>query len=155
MTVLGKVAGQALQDDLFPATWTEKDFQDKMRSFFRDDPRIGSELEDHPHAAGGITDLSFRRMRIELKVERDRYVELEDARQYFGQTTQYVAGSDGKFGVLCILDCSKKESAPGSVSNDIALVPVAPPGGGQGTDILIGIVVIRGNLPAPSSWSKN
>ena len=126
-----------------------------MKSFFRDDPRIGSELEDHPHAAGGITDLSFRRMRIELKVERNHYVELDDAHKYFGQTTQYVAGSDGKFGILCVLDCSKKKSAPGSVSNDIALVPVAPPRGGQGNDILVGVVIIRGNLQTPSSWSNS
>jgi hypothetical protein len=38
---------------------------------FPSTPRIGSELEEHPHAGRGITDLSFRSIRVELKFEEE------------------------------------------------------------------------------------
>jgi len=152
LTVLGKSAGAALQDNLFPGKFSEKQFQSKMREKMRSEPRIGSELEEHPKASGGITDLSFRRMRIELKVEQKRLISMEDAKQYLGQTSQYAAGSDTRFGILCMLDCSPKTNAPGSVANDISVISVKPPTN-QGLPILVGVVIIRGNLPRPSSLS--
>lgn len=155
LATLGRIAGQALQDDLFSGTWSEPDFQAEIKKLIRADPRIGSELEEHPYAAGGVTDLSLRRIRIELKVVSDRYVTVEDAHRFLGQTTQYIAGSDRRFGVLCLLDCSPKTSAPGSVANDIALQAVQPPGNVGKLPLLVGIVIIRGNLPTPSSLSRS
>jgi hypothetical protein len=86
----------------------------------RSDRRIGSELEEHPHAAGGITDLSFRRVRLELKVESDQPVTCQNAQPYLEQTVQYVVGSDRRFGLLCVLDCSDKTAAPGSAAPTIS-----------------------------------
>ena len=154
LVALGRIAGQALQDNLFPGVWSEPMFQKRMKELLRVDPRIGSELEEHPHAAGGITDLSFHKIRIELKFESDDFVTVKDSQKYLGQTAQYVAGSDRRFGVLCVLDCTPKKDAPGSVVNDIDLLVVPPPRNPSGVPLLVGVVIIRGNLATPSDLSK-
>ena len=79
-----------------------------VRSFLRQRPEIGSRLEEHPRAAGGATDLSFERIRLELKSDNDRPLSLRDCQRYVGQTSSYVAGSDKRVGVLCVLDGSRK-----------------------------------------------
>jgi hypothetical protein len=150
---LGRIAGQSIQDDLFPSKSSENEFQTEAKKLLRADPRIGSELEEHPHAAGGITDLSFRSIRLELKYEDGHFVTQKDAEKFVPQTVQYVAGSDRRLGVLAILDCSPKPQAPGSVANDIFINIVRPPGGG-GLPIGVAVVIIRGNLSKPSDLSK-
>ena len=67
------------------------------------------------HCCGG----RISGIRLELKSEGGKLVQLEDADQFLSQTVQYTAGSDRRLGVLAILDCSPKTSAPGSVGNDI------------------------------------
>ena len=151
MSALGGVAGQGLQDNLFPAPISESQFQKELKHYLRSDRRIGSQLEEHPRAGGGITDLSFKGIRLELKVENEGRISIADASQYFQQVAQYVAGSDRRFGALCILDVSTKTEAPGSVANDIDFQTVTSPAGGL--PICIGVVVIRGNLAKPSSFS--
>jgi hypothetical protein len=56
--------------------------------------------------------------------------------------------------VLCLLDCSQKLNAPGSIANDIALQIVPPPNYVGKLPLLVGIVIIRGNLSTPSSLSR-
>jgi hypothetical protein len=149
LNCIGTIAGQALQSNLFPGRISEADFQNEMKKLLRNNPRVGSELEEHPHAGGGITDLSFRRIRIELKVEPNRGMGISGASPFLQQTAQYVAGSDRRFGILCLLDSSEKAEAPGSVINDISFAKIDPPNGGL--PICIGIVIVRGNLQRPSS----
>jgi len=155
MTVLGRTAGKALQDSDFSGKWSEAEFQKHLVQVLRGEPLIGSNLEEHPRAGGGITDLSFNRIRIELKVEVAGLVTMQTANQFVGQTSQYVAGTDRRLGTLCILDCSVKTESPGLVANDIGMISVSPP---NGTDkdipISIGVVIIRGNLLKPSVLSK-
>lgn len=153
LTAIGSVAGQAIQDGIFAGRWSESEFQKEMQKLLRQNPRIGSELEVHPHAGGGITDLSFRGIRIELKAEPDKTISLEDTKRFLGQTSQYATASDRRFGVLCVLDCSPKKAAPGSVANDIGLDQVPPPRQ-EGLPILVGIVIVRGNLARPSDLSR-
>lgn len=150
---LGRIAGQSIQDNLFSSKSSEDEFQKEAKKLLRADPRIGSELEEHPHAAGGITDLSFRSIRLELKYEDEHFVTQKDAEKFVPQTTQYVAGTDRRLGVLAILDCSHKTQAPGSVANDIFTNIVQPPGGG-GLPICVAVVIFRGNLARPSDLSK-
>jgi hypothetical protein len=153
LTGVGGIAGQSLQDNLFPKKYSEEEFQNEIKKLLRQNPRIGSQLEEHPRAAGGITDLSFHGIRLELKSEQDQFVTADTASAFVQQTAQYVAGSDRRLGILCILDCSDKIQAPGLVGNDIFLVPV-PPRSGSGVPILIAVVIIRGNLPRPSDLSR-
>jgi hypothetical protein len=55
-TSLANLAGQARQDNLFGSPISESELQREVRAFLRSQPRIGAELEEHPHSAGGITD---------------------------------------------------------------------------------------------------
>jgi hypothetical protein len=153
LAAVGGIAGQALQDNLFPGPWSEQEFQSEMKRLLRLQPKIGSQLEEHPHASGGITDLSFRQIRLELKVIDDHYVTRDDVLKFIPQTVQYVAGSDKRFGVLCVLDTSPKDTSAGSVADDISYEASMGPTG-TGLPIGIGTVVVRGNLPKPSSLSR-
>jgi hypothetical protein len=87
-----------------------------------------------------------------LKVEGGKAVSVDDARSYSDQEAQYVAGSDRRLGIISVLDFSKKESPPGVPSNDIGLLSIAPATGGA--PLLLGVVIIRGNLRRPSDYSK-
>jgi hypothetical protein len=153
LTAVGRIAGQSLQDNLFASQHSEAEFQEEMKKLLRTDSRIGSRLEEHPHVAGGITDLSFHTIRLELKVELEKLIDREAASKFVPQITQYVAGSDRRFGILAILDCSPKTTAPGSVANDIFFQLVLP-SSGAGLPIGIAVVIIRGNLSKPSSLSR-
>ena len=64
---LGNLASQALSDDLFAEGTREDAFQAEAVKGLRRWPSIGEDLEQHPHTGGGICDLSFHRVRIELK----------------------------------------------------------------------------------------
>jgi hypothetical protein len=150
MGAIGGIAGQAMQDNLFPGAWTEQEFQDEMKRLLRSYRNIGSELEEHPQVSGGITDLSFRHSRLELKVVDEHIVTRDDVLFFLPQIVQYVAGSDKRFGVLCILDTSIKTGPLGSVADDIAYEAMVGPSG-KGLPIGIGTVIIRGNLTKPSA----
>ena len=71
LSCVGAIAGRSLQDNLFPKKYSESEFQAEFKGLLRNYPEIGSTLEEHPRAARGITDLSFKRFRIELKVESE------------------------------------------------------------------------------------
>lgn len=155
MKNLANIAGQALASNDFPKIWTEKEFQQEIRKRLRLVPDIGSHLIEHPNVAGGITDLFFKKLQIELKVEDKKIVTLENAKSFSQQGAQYMAGSDSRLGVLCILDCSEKKVAPGSLLNDIGLISMPVPGIIKGGfPLILGVVIIRGNLGKPSSFSK-
>lgn len=150
MVSLGSIAWRSLfQGD----DWVESRFQKELGDKLRADTRIGVELEEHPHAGGGITDLSFRRIRIELKVKRHGTVTPSDARPFADQTAAYAAGSGRRTAVICILDSSPKKAAPGAPENDVDLLIVEPPAG-SGVPIALGVVVLRANLQVPSAFSR-
>jgi hypothetical protein len=48
----------------------------------RGNPRIGSALQEHAHATGGITVLSFQEIPIELKVGVDALVVPDGVERY-------------------------------------------------------------------------
>jgi hypothetical protein len=153
LKALGQMAGEALKDNTFPQKIAESEFQKRVCAKLRADLHIAVELEVHPHGAGGILDLSFRGIPIELKVEPTTLVSPDVVEGYSQQAAQYTAGNDRRLGVLCILDCSPKGRAPGSVADDIMLRPISPPSK-NGSPLVLGVVVVQGNLPRPSSWSS-
>lgn len=150
LTVLGNLAGRSAQDTLFKGTWTEARFQVEMRAELRRSPRIGSELDEHAHAAGGITDLSFRGIPIELKVEPKITLALDDCKRFIDQTASYAVAKGKRVGILCVLDCSPKKG------------PAFPPEGGigiltrqtSGGAVHVVTVLVQGNLPRPSDLSR-
>lgn len=153
LTLLVAFAGlacRALQDDLYPKTWSEADFQKDVRSELRRTPEIASELEEHPGAAGGITDLSFRGIRIELKVDNKKTVTPESCDRFLAQTATYAIATGKRLGILCILDCSVKKSYPNPADEGLLIKKLETPNG----LIHIPTIIIQGNLPTPSSLSR-
>jgi hypothetical protein len=146
---VANIAGQALQGDLFKGIYQEAEFQRSLRTLLRQRPDIGARLEEHPHAGGGITDLSFRGIPLELKVS-DKPIDSGDVEGFLPQVAAYISAADRRFGLLVALDSSIKVQAPGSVGDDIFLREVLAPSG-RGLSLLVGVVIIRGNLPKPST----
>lgn len=154
LAATGRVAQLAITDALYPGTWAEEDFQRDLRDRLRTTSEIGFDLEEHPHVAGGISDLVLRGIHLELKVEQSPGLSIEDVVERYGQqATQYVTASGRRCGVLVVLDSSAKTTAPGLTQNDIALRAIAPPSG-SGLPVILGIVIVRGNLALPSALSK-
>jgi hypothetical protein len=141
------MAGRAVQDAEFEGIWSEAQFQDCVRKELRRRPEIGAELDEHAHAAGGITDLSFHGIPIELKAQSKRTMSMEDCQQYVEQTASYVAAKGKNCGVLCVLDCSPKTLAPQPVDAGIGILEKSTSSG----QVVIVVVLVQGNLRRPSS----
>ncbi|WP_198596251.1 hypothetical protein, partial [Vibrio splendidus] len=105
---------------------------------------------DHIEAAGGITDLTFCDIPIELKVEHKKPMLPKDFTKYFDQTASYAIALGKKVGILAVLESSPKVAPLGSVEEDIAVF--SHPSGASST--LVIVVVIRGGFPKPSSYSR-
>jgi hypothetical protein len=144
LTALGNLAGQAVQDHLFPEPMDEASFQKTVRGDLRRRPEIGSKLEEHPRATGGTTDLSFQRIRIELKSENGQRLRLADCQRFVGQTSSYTAGSDKRIGVLCVLDGSPKAEPPFPPEDGIGILKT------EDGAVAVVTVLMQGNLPRPS-----
>lgn len=148
-TTLGSLAARALQDALFSGVWSEAKFQDEVRNELRRQPQIGSELEEHAHAGGGITDLSFRGIRIELKAESSQ-VTLEGCERFADQTLSYVVATGKRIGILCVLDCSPKQQAPFLAEDGFGVLLRRT----SDQTVCIVAVLIQGNLARPSALSR-
>ncbi len=149
LTPLASLAARALQDSIFRGTWPEAKFQMWVRDELRRQPHIASELEEHPHAAGGITDLSFRGIRIELKAETSP-VTMRDCEQFADQTISYVVATGKRVGILCVLDSSPKQAPPFSAEEGIDVLLRRP----NEQTICIVTVLMQGNLARPSDLSR-
>jgi hypothetical protein len=149
LVALANTAGQALQGDLFKGVDTESEFQRLLRTLLRQRSDIGAQLEEHPHAGAGITDLSFRGIPVELKII-DKPTVRGDIECFLPQTAAYISAADRRFGLLVALDSSIKTQAPGSVADDVFLREIST-SSGRGLSLLVGVVIIRGNLPKPSA----
>lgn len=147
---LGNIAAQALKGGLFKADTSEQQFQNKANEMLRNRSDIGEHLQGHPEAAGGITDLTFRDIPIELKVENSKVLFPKDFNKFFNQTAAYAIGLGKRIGVLSVLEASPKSAPVGVVENDIEVFLHRT---GQ-SPIIIVVVVIRGGFPKPSFYSK-
>lgn len=149
LTALCNVACQAAQDNLFPRKYSEAEFQADLRRDLRRRPELASELEEHPRAGGGITDLSFRRIRIELKSVSSAPIKLDDCDRYVDQTVAYAVGSGSRLAILCVLDCSEKSGPAFPAESGVKVVARH-----DADPILVAIVLIQGNLARPSDLSR-
>ena len=147
---LGNIYGQANLDALFAANTLEKEFQQKTTEILRGRSDIGEELQNHPGAAGGITDLTFRNITIELKVENNKVIQPKDCSKYFAQTAAYALALGKRIGILCVLESTKKTNPIGLVEEDIQVMKHVV----GASQISIVVVLIRGGSPKPSSYSR-
>ena len=146
---LGNLAGQALSDNLFPKGTKEKKFQIEVVKALRNRPNIGEELERHPQAGGGITDLSFRRIRIELKAISDGDIGEVKIDKFADQTAQYVVSSGKRIGVLCLLDSRKKTTPPPPAASHLRIIKKQI----SGECVPIIFLCVKGGLARPSDLS--
>lgn len=134
---------------------SEPDFQHDLLIHLRS--ILGEEVQEAPRQAGGPTDIKYRSVTIELKVE-DR---ISDRRKmidkYCAQLVQYSSGSGAQLGILCILDQTEKHTPLANSQNQIVLVtpPVHGfPDGDAPYPTKIAAVVIDGKMRLPSSYSR-
>lgn len=147
---LGNIAAQALRDGLFEVGTSESNFQKEATKMLRNRSDIGEDLQGHPAAAGGITDLTFRGIPLELKVENKKALFPKDFNKYFNQTTAYAIGLGKRLGVLSVLEASPKNEPIGIVEDDIEVFTHSS---GQ-SQVIIVVAIIRGGFPKPSTYSK-
>jgi hypothetical protein len=147
---LANLAAQSVQDNLFNLAVSEEEFQKRVRSFLRSHPMIGGALEEHPHAAGGITDLSFRGVRLELKSERVTHLSLADCERFVSQAASYAVGSGKRLALLCVLDGSPKTTPPFPVEDGIGVFKHQS----SETPVYVLAILIQGNLAKPSDHSR-
>ena len=147
---LGNIAAQALKGGLFEAGTSEQQFQNKASEMLRNRSDIGEHLQSHSEAAGGITDLTFWDIPIELKVEKKKVLYPKDFSKFFEQTAAYAIGLGKRIGVLSVLETSPKSAPIGIVEDDIEVCVHQT---GQSTIVII-VVVVRGGFPKPSSYSR-
>ncbi|WP_200924029.1 hypothetical protein [Citrobacter portucalensis] len=147
---LGNVAAQALKASLFIAGTSEQKFQRKIAEMLRSRNEIGEKLQGHPEAAGGITDLTFEDIPIELKVENNKVLFPKDFQKYFDQTAAYAIGLGKRIGILVVLESTSKSAPVGVIEDDIEVF-THPTGQSQ---VAIVVVVVRGGFPKPSSYSR-
>jgi hypothetical protein len=153
MTVLGglgNIAAQALRDGLFEAGMSEKKYQKEATKMLRNRSDIGEHLQGHPEASGGITDLTFKDIPIELKVENSKVLFPKDFSKFFNQIAAYAIGFGKRIGVLSVLEASPKSAPVGIVEDDIEVFSHQI---GQ-SQIAIVVVVVRGGFSKPSSYSR-
>lgn len=147
---LANLVGQAVQDNLFPEPLDEAAFEKHVAQHLRRHPEIGVELEVQAQTGGGRTDLSFRQMRIELKVKNDAPLATKELEKYSLQAAAYAVGSDKTIAILCVLDGSKKVAPPIPMAEAISVIPVQP--GEQPVYVIT--FILQGNLAKPSALSR-
>lgn len=148
LAALCNLAGRAVQDAEFKGQWDEAAFQRCVRAELRRHPLIGADLDEHAHAAGGITDLSLRGMPIELKAVNTPISSVDQCEAFFAQTTSYAVAKSKSTAILCVLDNSNKKAAPVPPEALLGIRTQAE------SSVSICVLVIQGNLARPSALSR-
>ena len=77
------------------------------------------------------------------------------APKYIGQPTQYAAADGAQLSILAILDMSSKQLPIGTPENYLfTLEPRLHGLDNPEAPSLVSVLVVNGNLPTPSSWSR-
>lgn len=150
LSAFGNLAGQAVQGALFAAGTKEAAFQENVRGWLRARQDIGSDLEEHPKSAGGITDLAFHGIAIELKAEPDKDVSFESCKRYLPQAASYAVGNGKRLAILCVLSSTPKKTAPYPAEDGFKILYFMPQGAPASSSIVIPTIIIQGGLARPS-----
>ncbi len=132
----------------------EAEFQKRMLAHLRG--QLGEEVLEGPKQAAGITDIKFRSVTIELKVEEKIADRAQMLAGYEDQPTQYSSGTGAQLGILCVLDLTEKDAPPAPTQNNLVVLTPKLHGfaaGNAPAPTRIVAVIIDGNLRAPSSYS--
>lgn len=137
------------------ATVREREFHDDLYTRLQGEPELGGRLERGSKLALGFLDVRHDGIIAELKVERRTAVTQETAPKYMGQPTQYAAADGARLSILSILDMSRKTAPVGVPENYVFTLQPALHGlTNPEAPSLVAVIVINGNNPTPSSWSR-
>jgi hypothetical protein len=118
---------------------------------------LGQEVQEHPKQAGGIPDVRYRGVIVELKVEKENGDREHISKKYAAQSVQYTGVEARQVSILLVLDLTSKDKPPGDIRNDILLTAVETHGGNDGTKKFPSktfVFVINGNMKSPSTYSQ-
>ena len=134
---------------------TERQFHDDLLDRLGRDPELSGRIERGSPLALGFLDVRHDGITAELKVERRTPVTKETVPRYMGQPTQYAAADGARLSILCVLDMSPKTSPVGTAENYLWQVQPALHGlTNPEAPSLVTVLVVNGDLPTPSSWSR-
>jgi hypothetical protein len=114
-------------------------------------------VQEHPSQAGGNTDVRYRGVVIELKVERENGDRKHIGQKYAAQSVQYEGVEGRQVSVVMVLDLTPKEDPPGDIRGDVLLVDVPTHGGDDSTKTYPSkafVFVVNGNVRDPSGYAK-
>ena len=117
---------------------------------------LGADVQNHPRQAGGITDIRYRGVIVELKVEKGEGNRKRIGEKYAKQATQYEGVEARQVAILLVLDLTPKISPPGDLRNDVLLVDIPTHGGEEADNKYPSkafVLVINGNVKSPSEYS--
>lgn len=133
----------------------ESEFQATVLRDLRN--QLGQDVQEHPNQAGGITDIRYRGVIVELKVERENGDREYISEKYTAQAAQYAGVEARQVSVLLVLDLTTKDKPPGDIRNDIILTDVETHGGDDRAKEFPSktfVFVINGNMKSPSTYSR-
>lgn len=133
----------------------EREFHDDLHAALLADPTLEGRVERGTALGHGYLDTRHDGITAELKVARDQPVTPESATKYIGQPTQYAAADGARLSILVVLDMSRKVLPIGTPENYLFVLGLKQHGmTDPHSPSVIVTLVINGNLPVPSSWSR-
>lgn len=130
-------------------------FQEKLLYHMR--TLLGQDVQEAPWQGGGETDIQYKSVTVELKVEKTIKNRRKMIEKYLAQPTQYSSAGGTQLGILCILDTTEKHDPPANPKNNITLESPSVHGfidGNVPFPTKIAAVIIDGNLRLPHSYSR-
>jgi hypothetical protein len=147
--------GQNLDDPSFKGQdYDETAFHKDLSRHLKRSPSIGVKALNEVYIGAGRVDILVKGIPVELKVEKTLTNTREIIEKHKSQASYYASSQGKQVGILCILDLTKKESSIPPPQNDVDIVGVPVHGFEEGKIVhpaLIVALIIRGNLPPPSS----
>ncbi|WP_341925256.1 hypothetical protein [Nocardioides psychrotolerans] len=133
----------------------ERQFHDDLHAALLADPTLEGRVERGTALGHGYLDTRHDGITAELKVARDQPVTRESATKYIGQPAQYAAADGVRLAILVVLDMSLKVLPIGTPENYLFMLTPKQHGMTEPhSPSVVVTLVINGNLPVPSSWSR-
>lgn len=152
---LSRYAGMVMQSGEFKGcTVSERDFQSHLLRNLRM-TELSAEVREGERTSGGILDLRYRNIVMELKVETKISDRARLRAAYIEQPSQYTAHAI-PLSIACILDMTEKVQPPANVANNITLETPAVHGFADGEAKFpskVVVIIIDGNVKSPSHYS--
>ncbi|MEV4139872.1 hypothetical protein AB0J72_47900 [Dactylosporangium sp. NPDC049742] len=133
---------------------TERQFHDDLHQRLMKNHELGGRVERGTRLALGFVDVRHDGITAELKVSKTA-VTPANITKYIGQPTQYASADGARLSILCVLDMSLKASPIATAENYLwTLTPDLHGLTNPEAPSIVAALVINGNLPTPSSWSR-